>query len=79
MKYEYKTVGAPEKGKRKRGLRSLSDRVAAAFEVRTGNSARIVVAVVMRQGRMRRLPASSVAARIAGTSSGFLRANESFR
>jgi hypothetical protein len=32
MKYEYKTVGAPEKGKRKRGLRSLSDRIAAAFE-----------------------------------------------
>jgi hypothetical protein len=32
MKYEYKTVGAPEKGKRKRGLRSQSDRVAAAFE-----------------------------------------------
>ncbi|MFQ5566079.1 MAG: hypothetical protein ACE5EU_06935 [Paracoccaceae bacterium] len=32
MTYEYKTVGAPEKGKRKRGLRSRSDRVAAAFE-----------------------------------------------
>ncbi len=32
MKYEYKTVGAPEKGKRKRGLRNQSDRVAAAFE-----------------------------------------------
>ena len=32
MTYEYKTVGAPEKGKRKRGARSASDRVAAAFE-----------------------------------------------
>ena len=32
MKYEYKAVGAPEKGKRKRGARSASDRVAAAFE-----------------------------------------------
>ena len=32
MTYEYKTVGAPEKGKRKRGLRSQSDRVAAAFD-----------------------------------------------
>ena len=32
MTYEYKIVGAPEKGKRKRGARSASDRVAAAFE-----------------------------------------------
>ncbi len=32
MTFEYKTVGAPEKGKRKRGRRSQSDRVAAAFE-----------------------------------------------
>ncbi len=32
MTFEYKTVGAPEKGKRKRGLRRQSDRVAAAFE-----------------------------------------------
>ena len=32
MTFEYKTVGAPEKGKRKRGARSPSDRVAAAFE-----------------------------------------------
>ncbi len=32
MSFEYKTVGAPEKGKRKRGLRRQSDRVAAAFE-----------------------------------------------
>ncbi len=32
MIFEYKTVGAPEKGKRKRGRRSQSDRVAAAFE-----------------------------------------------
>ncbi len=32
MKYEYKAVGAPEKGKRKRGARSASDRVAVAFE-----------------------------------------------
>ena len=32
MTFEYKTVGAPEKAKRKRGLRSQSDRVAAAFE-----------------------------------------------
>jgi len=31
MTFEYKTVGAPEKGKRKRGLRSQSDRVAYAF------------------------------------------------
>jgi len=32
MTFEYKTIGAPEKGKRKRGLRSPSERVAAAFE-----------------------------------------------
>ncbi len=32
MKFEYKTVGAPERAKRRRGLRSQSDRVAAAFE-----------------------------------------------
>ena len=32
MIFEYKTVGAPEKGKRKRGRRSQSDRVAVAFE-----------------------------------------------
>ncbi len=32
MAYEYKTVGAPEKGKRKKGARSKSDKVAAAFE-----------------------------------------------
>ena len=32
MTYEYKTVGAPEKGKRKRGARSASDKVAVAFE-----------------------------------------------
>ncbi len=32
MTFEYKTVGAPERAKRKRGLRSQSDRVAAAFE-----------------------------------------------
>jgi hypothetical protein len=32
MTFEYKTVGAPEKGKRKRGRRRQSDRVAAAFE-----------------------------------------------
>ena len=32
MSYEYKTVGAPEKGKRRRGSRSRSDRVAAAFD-----------------------------------------------
>jgi len=32
MRYEYKTVGAPEKGQRRRGLKSPSDRVAAAFE-----------------------------------------------
>jgi hypothetical protein len=32
MSFEYKTVGAPERGKRKRGLRTVSDRVAAAFD-----------------------------------------------
>jgi hypothetical protein len=32
MTFEYKTVGAPEKGIRKRGLRSQSDRVAYAFQ-----------------------------------------------
>lgn len=32
MSFEYKTVGAPEKGKRKRGARTASDRAAAAFE-----------------------------------------------
>jgi hypothetical protein len=32
MTFEYKTVGAPEKGKRQRGARSQSDRVAAAFD-----------------------------------------------
>ena len=32
MAFEYKTVGAPEKGKRRRGARSQSGRVAAAFE-----------------------------------------------
>jgi hypothetical protein len=32
MSYEYKTVGAPEKGKRKRGVRSQSERVAIAFD-----------------------------------------------
>ena len=32
MSFEYKTVGAPEKGKRKRGARTSSDRAAAAFE-----------------------------------------------
>lgn len=32
MSFEYKTVGAPEKGKRKRGARTLSDQAAAAFE-----------------------------------------------
>ncbi|MCH8166977.1 MAG: hypothetical protein IIC03_03500 [Proteobacteria bacterium] len=31
MTYEYKIIGAPEKGKRKRGMRRKSDRVAAAF------------------------------------------------
>lgn len=34
MAFEYKVVGAPEKGQRKRGARSRSDRVAAAFEER---------------------------------------------
>lgn len=32
MSFEYKTVGAPEKGKRMRGARTPSDRAAAAFE-----------------------------------------------
>ena len=32
MTFEYKAIGAPERAKRKRGLRSQSDRVAAAFE-----------------------------------------------
>ena len=32
MTFEYKTVGAPEKGKRQRGARSQSDRVVAAFD-----------------------------------------------
>lgn len=32
MQYEYKVVGAPEKGRRKRGAKTRSDRVAAAFE-----------------------------------------------
>jgi hypothetical protein len=32
MTYEYKTVGAPEKGKRRKGARTASDRAAAAFE-----------------------------------------------
>ncbi|MBY8978093.1 hypothetical protein KHP62_19945 [Rhodobacteraceae bacterium NNCM2] len=32
MAIEYKAVGAPEKGRRKRGARSMSDRVAAAME-----------------------------------------------
>jgi hypothetical protein len=32
MSFEYKTVGAPEKGKRRKGARSQSDRAAAAFE-----------------------------------------------
>ena len=32
MSFEYKIVGAPEKGKRKRGARTASERVAAAFE-----------------------------------------------
>jgi hypothetical protein len=32
MTFEYKTVGAPEKGKRQRGARSQSDRVAIAFD-----------------------------------------------
>ena len=32
MTYEYKCVGAPEKGKRKRGAKTRSDRVANAME-----------------------------------------------
>lgn len=32
MTFEYKTVGAPEKGKRQRGARTQSDRAAAAFD-----------------------------------------------
>ena len=32
MKYEYKTVGAPEKGKRAKGARTGSDKAAAAFD-----------------------------------------------
>lgn len=32
MSFEYKTVGAPEKGIRRRGARTKSDRVAAAVE-----------------------------------------------
>lgn len=32
MAFEYKVVGAPEKGRRRRGARTRSDRVAAAFE-----------------------------------------------
>jgi hypothetical protein len=32
MAFEYKTVGAPEKGKRQRGARSQSDRCAVAFD-----------------------------------------------
>jgi len=32
MSFEYKTVAAPEKGKRLRGLTTASERVAAAFE-----------------------------------------------
>lgn len=32
MEFEYKVVGAPEKGRRRRGARTRSDRVAAAFE-----------------------------------------------
>ncbi|HUS52738.1 MAG TPA: DUF4177 domain-containing protein [Thermohalobaculum sp.] len=32
MTFEYKTVGAPEKGKRQRGARTHSDRVAVAFD-----------------------------------------------
>lgn len=39
MKYEYKAIGAPEKGKRKRGARSASDKVAAAFEEILGKEA----------------------------------------
>lgn len=33
MGYEYKCVGAPEKGKRKRGAKTRSDRVANAMEI----------------------------------------------
>ena len=33
MTYEYKCVGAPEKGKRKRGAKTRSDRVANAMEI----------------------------------------------
>ena len=32
MDFEYKVIGAPEKGRRRRGARTRSDRVAAAFE-----------------------------------------------
>lgn len=32
MNYEYKVVGGPERAKRRRGARTSSDRVAAAFE-----------------------------------------------
>ena len=32
MSYEYKTVGAPETGKRRKGARTASDRAAVAFE-----------------------------------------------
>jgi hypothetical protein len=32
MRFEYKAIGAPEKARRRRGLRRQSDRVAAAFE-----------------------------------------------
>jgi len=32
MNYEYKAVGAPERPKRRRGARTASDRLAAAFE-----------------------------------------------
>jgi hypothetical protein len=32
MSFEYKTVAAPEKGKRMRGLHNASERVAAAFD-----------------------------------------------
>jgi len=49
------------------------------FDVRTGSNARMVVAVVIRQGRIRRLPASSVAVRISETVSGARVAKESFR
>ncbi|MEM7059045.1 MAG: hypothetical protein AAF557_15775 [Pseudomonadota bacterium] len=33
MAYEYKCVGAPEKGKRRRGAKTRSDRVANAMEI----------------------------------------------